>query len=123
MVNKKNSKFCNMYLVPFYFVDKKEIKFPKDYKKKFKPFTKADDVLIAYAETLIILQRWDKLYQKAKKKDTLTKKVLVIKDQLLNKCFTTPHQSILFYSEAMNDQFNYLYYLILTSYQKLEKAI
>ncbi|MCQ2792208.1 MAG: hypothetical protein MJ208_01645 [Bacilli bacterium] len=113
--------FCNMYLVPYYFVDKKEIKFPKDYNKKFKPFTKADDVLIAYGETMIIMQRWDKLYAKKKAKTALTKKVLAIRDQLINKCFTTPRQSILFYSPAMNDQFNYIYYLILTSYKELEK--
>lgn len=110
-----------MYLVPFKFVDAKEIKFPKDYKKKFKTFKTGDDVLIAYAETMIIMQRWDKLYAKKKVKNPLAKKVLKIKEQLYKECFTTAHQSILFHSEAMSEQFNYIYYLILKSLKELEK--
>lgn len=113
--------YCNMYLVPFNFVDKKEIKFPKDYKKKFKTFKTGDDILIAYAETMIIMQRWDKLASKKKAKNALMKKVLKIKDQLYKECFTTAHQSIMFHSPAMTEQFNYIYYLILTSLKELEK--
>ncbi|MCQ2793776.1 MAG: hypothetical protein MJ207_00165 [Bacilli bacterium] len=117
---KHHGIFCDMYLVPFYFVDPKSIKFPKDYQKKFKPFKNASEVLLAYGETMIILQRWMKLYKSSKKKaNAEIKQILKIKDQLINKCFTTPHQSIMFYSSAMNDQFNYLYYLILKSYKSL----
>lgn len=110
-----------MYLIPFNFVNPKQIKFPKDYKKKFKTFKTGDDILIAYAETMMIMQRWDKLHAKKKVNNALTKKVLKIKDQLYKECFTTPHQSILFHSEAMSEQFNYIYYLILTSLKQLEK--
>ena len=104
-----------MYLVPFKFVEPKEIKFPKNYKKKFKTFKTGDDILVAYAETMIIMQRYDKL---AKKKN---QKISKIKDQLYKECFTTPHQSIMFHSEAMTEQFNYIYYLILNALKELEK--
>lgn len=113
--------FCDMYLIPYKFVDAKEIKFPKNYQKKFKSFKTGDDVLIAYAETMIVLQRWTKLYKKSKKHNELTKKILVIKKQLETECFTTPRQSILFHSESMTDQFNYIYYLLIKSYKELEK--
>ncbi len=104
-----------MYLVPFKFVNPKEIKFPKGYKKKFKTFKTGDDVLIAYAETMILMQR---LLKRTKK---LSKKLLKIRDALYQECFTTPHQSIMFHSEDMTEQFNYIYYLILTSLKQLEK--
>lgn len=110
-----------MYLVPFYFVDKKEIKFPKNYKKKFNKFNNPNDVLLAYAETMMLAQEFLKLDKRIKLKDKQSKKVKEIIKKLQNKCFITPHQSILFYSQEMNDQFNYIYYLILDSYKKLNK--
>ena len=113
--------YCNMYLVPFNFVNAKEIKFPKDYKKKFKEFKTGDDILIAYAETMILMQRFDKCIGKKKSKTPLIKKVLKIKDQLYKECFTTPHQSIMFHSKAMTEQFNYIYYLTLKALKELEK--
>ncbi len=113
--------FCDMYLIPFNFVDPKEIKYPSDYKKKFSTFKDGNDILVAYAETMIIMQRWDKLHNEKKIDDELTKKVLEIKDALYHKCFTTKHQSIMFHSEEMTEQFNYIYYLILTSLKELEK--
>ncbi len=45
-----------MYLVPYHFVNQKEIKFPKDYALQFKPFKEASDTLLAYGDTLILLR-------------------------------------------------------------------
>ena len=112
-----------MYLVPYNFVDKKEIKFPKNYQRHFKTFKNANEVLLAYAETMILLQQWDELYKKIKHKKINVKAILKIKKQLTSECFITPHKSIMFYSKEMLDQFEYIYYLLLSSYRKLSKLI
>ena len=45
--------------------------------------------------------------------------VLLMRRKFLYECFHQPHQSIMFYSEDMRLQFNYIYHLFLT----LENAI